>query len=92
MASVKSKLKTSVQAAKSQIGTKAAADEARGPKSKPKAATRKPKPPVVKSETKSVAKSPAKPRTDHRLAVILEPAGAPETSAGELFPARVWPD
>jgi hypothetical protein len=66
MTSVKSKLKTSVQAAKTQIGAKSAPDQVPKPKAKPKA--------------------------DHRLDAVLTPAGTPTASAGELFPARVWPD
>jgi hypothetical protein len=90
MTSVKSKLKTSVQAAKSQIGTKAAADEAHAPKTKPKTAQRKPKSPAPQSTHKGEAQPQPKP--GHRLAVVLEPTGAPAASAGDLFPSRVWPD
>jgi hypothetical protein len=88
MTSVKSKLTTSVQAAKSQIGTKSAPDGAPEPQAKPKAANREPKPPVAAPAAKNVTK----PKAGHRLDAVLEPTGAPAASAGELFPARVWPD
>lgn len=88
MTSVKSKLKTSVQAAKSQIGTKSAPDDAPEPKAKSKVANREPKPPVAAP----VAKDVIKPKSGHRLDAVLEPTGVPAASAGELFPARVWPD
>lgn len=92
MTTVKSKLATSVRAAKSQIGTESAPDETHEPKTKPKAAGRKPKQPAQKTAHEPEHKSEHKPKPGHRLAVVLEPASAPAASAGELFPARVWPD
>jgi hypothetical protein len=88
MTSVKSKLKTSVQAAKSQIGTTSAPDAAPEPKAKQKVANHKPK----RAGASSAAKAEAKPKAGQRLAVAVESAGAPAASAGDLFPARVWPD
>ncbi|MDX5930140.1 hypothetical protein [Acidiphilium acidophilum] len=100
MTTVKSRLATSVRAAKSQIDTKSAPDETPEPKTKPKAASRKPKQTAPKTEPKAMPKtahepahkSEPRPKARHRLAAVLEPAGAPAASAGELFPARVWPD
>ncbi|HQT68133.1 MAG: hypothetical protein B7Z78_00425 [Rhodospirillales bacterium 20-60-12] len=89
MTSVKSKLKASVQAAKSeaaksQVVSKSGANE---PQPKPRTTARTPKP-AGQAASPTAAKSTA----GQRLAALFDPVDQPAASAGKLFPTRVWPD